>query len=209
VPLRAILLDAFLAKDYELSGPSWIDSDRFDIEAKLPRGSTKSDASVMMQTLLRERFHLKFHRATTPIPGFEIKVDGSGIKLKESKFKEASSTDAPLPRQMAGLNSPGFREAQHGSVFRISAVRQSIGELARLLERQMNRPVVDSTGLTAEYDFSLLYSIEELSQSDARGADAPFVATVLHNQLGLRLQKTKVERQTVVIDALDRIPTAN
>jgi len=64
VTLVDLILDAYDVRPYQIKGPSWLDSDRFDITAKVPSGTTREDAREMMRTLLAERFKLAVHRET-------------------------------------------------------------------------------------------------------------------------------------------------
>ena len=62
VPLKQLIALAYKVKPYQVSGPSWMDSTRFDIDAKLPDGASKDDVPAMLQNLLQERFKLAVHR---------------------------------------------------------------------------------------------------------------------------------------------------
>ncbi len=94
--LKTLLSYAYGAKAYQITGPDWMQSTRFDIVAKLPAGSTKADAPRMLQTLLEDRFKLVIHRTTEEHPVLAIVVGKGGPKLKESAEKPVPiDEDAP------------------------------------------------------------------------------------------------------------------
>src|SRR5579872_6062128 len=82
--LRNLLAQAFDLKTFQISGPDWLDSERFDIVAKVPKGATKGDVPVMLRNLLRERFQLTFHRDKKDLPVYALVAGKSGPKMKES-----------------------------------------------------------------------------------------------------------------------------
>jgi len=95
--LKTLMTYAYGVKAYQITGPDWISTTRFDIVAKMPEGSTKDDAPKMLQTLLEERFKLTTHRATAEHPVLALVVGGGGPKLKASAEKPvAIDENAPL-----------------------------------------------------------------------------------------------------------------
>jgi uncharacterized protein (TIGR03435 family) len=87
--LKELIVMAYKVKPYQITGPDWITTTRFDIVAKMPEGSTKADAPKMLQALLEDRFKLVVHRETKENPVLALVVAKGGPKMKES-------TDAPL-----------------------------------------------------------------------------------------------------------------
>jgi uncharacterized protein (TIGR03435 family) len=108
--LKDLIATAYAVKDYQVSGPAWLATDRFDIVAKLPDGASKDDAPKMLQALLEERFKLAAHRDTQEHPVFALLVGKDGPKLKESQgTAEPIDENAPLKpgeTQMDGPNGP-------------------------------------------------------------------------------------------------------
>jgi len=95
--LRSLLTYAYGVKPYQISGPDWMATTRFDIVAKMPDGSTKEDAPKMLQSLLEERFKLAIHRTSAEHPVLALVVGKGGPKLKASAEKPvAIDPDAPL-----------------------------------------------------------------------------------------------------------------
>jgi uncharacterized protein (TIGR03435 family) len=82
--LKNLLLNAYGVKSYQITGPSWLDSERFDIVAKIPEGTTKEQVKIMLQNLLKERFKLEIHHETKELPMYALVVGKGGPKMKES-----------------------------------------------------------------------------------------------------------------------------
>jgi uncharacterized protein (TIGR03435 family) len=99
--LKRLVAYAYGAQTYQISGPDWLPTDRFDIVATLPAGTNKDNAPAMMQTLLRDRFHLEARRATLEDqPVLAIVPGKSGLKLK-------ATSAAPQPLDMTQPLKPG------------------------------------------------------------------------------------------------------
>jgi uncharacterized protein (TIGR03435 family) len=84
VSLKQIMTNAYGVRGYQISGPKWLDSERFDIVAKIPKGATKETFQLMLQNLLAERFKLALHRETKELPIYALVVGKGGAKLKET-----------------------------------------------------------------------------------------------------------------------------
>ena len=242
VPLRRLLYTAFAVRPDQISGPDWLDSEVFDIAAKIAAGTTKEQANAMLQNLLIERFKITFHLTTRDLPGYELTVAKNGAKLKEVP-EAAPSPDATSPkpekRFQVDLDAKGFPiipEGRSGIVAmrnkdglnRMTCHACSIAELISRITVDLAVPmgspvspyamagrVVDKTELNGKYDFHLEYSgglvgaaLQPLSVDD-QAVSGPDLFTALEKQLGLRLEKTKVPLDVLVIDHADRVPTEN
>jgi uncharacterized protein (TIGR03435 family) len=105
--LKTLLSYAYGVKSYQITGPDWMGSARFDIVAKMPEGSTKADAPRMLQTLLEDRFKLVVHRSTDEHPVLAIVVAKGGPKLKASAEKPVPiDEDAPLKPGEINMDTP-------------------------------------------------------------------------------------------------------
>jgi len=170
------------------AGPDWVASgdDRYDVEAKAENPkATEAELLQMLQNLLNERFHLKFHRETHDMQGFELLLAKNGPKLKESKAEEARFSISPSGKPIPGqLNT-------------LTAQKYSMTQLADLLA-QFGPPVLDKTGLTGDYDFTI-------SGDDTNG---PVLSTALQQQLGLKFEAEKVPVSFFVVESAQK-PTAN
>jgi uncharacterized protein (TIGR03435 family) len=184
VSLRRLISMAYGIPDsrqYLLSGPDWLESEHFDISAKYNPAIKDADVPPMLLSLLTERFKLATHRETRQISGYALVVGKNGSKLRP----------AASPRPFAN-----FR-AQSGHAEGTSV---SMSDLADRLSRasfQLDRPVVDFTGLTGRYDLTL----------DWAPTDSIFSA--LEEQLGLRLEARKMPLEVLIVDHADKVPAAN
>jgi len=87
VPLKAVLMEAFNVKMEQIEGPSWLETDCFEISAKIPDGATRDQLPAMLQALLAERFKLAAHKEDRPRSGYALIVDKGGPKFKEDDPK--------------------------------------------------------------------------------------------------------------------------
>ncbi len=113
IELKGLLMYAYGVKPYQITAPDSISGTRFDIVAKMPEGSSKSDAAAMLRTLLEDRFKLVSHRATEELPVLAIVVGKGGAKLKPSADKPVPiDEDTPLrpgEMKMDGPDGPAMR----------------------------------------------------------------------------------------------------
>src|SRR5204862_7993495 len=127
-------------------GPSWLDSDKFDILAKpdAPGVPNVTQLRTMVQKLLVERFGLEFHREKKEVSAYVITVDKAGVKMTKGEGNRG--------------NLPGFGGRGPGSV---GVQNSTMAEFAEFLQaRILERPVVDQSGLTDRYDFKLEWKPE-------------------------------------------------
>ena len=106
--LKELIVTAYKVKPYQITGPDWISTTRFDIVAKMPEGSSKSDAPKMLQALLEERFKLAVHRDKKENPVLALVVAKGGPKLKESEAPTPIDENTPLkPGEMSADTPDG------------------------------------------------------------------------------------------------------
>ena len=172
VSLKNVIMNAYNVKGYQISGPSWLDSERFDIVAKIPPGATREEFRLMLQNLLAERFKLALHHDTKELPVYALVVGKNGLKMKESAKEDpaaapAAGPDAGPPQikmgkdgmpQLPAGNRPGTMMMMSAGKMKMQSTRQSIGGLTDMLSNQLGRPVIDETKLTALYDFTLEFA---------------------------------------------------
>jgi uncharacterized protein (TIGR03435 family) len=187
--MKNILMNAYDVKSFQITGPPWLDSERFDITATMPPDTTKEQFRAMLQNLLAERFKLTIHRDTKDLPMYSLTVAKSGPKMKESAEVPAPKDDGdaspppplPLPSQPK-IGPDGFPilplpAGGRGRLFmmmmpgrtRLVGQQQTIQDLATRLTNLLSRPVVDATGLKAKYDFTLTFSLEGLNMQGPMG----------------------------------------
>ena len=180
VSLKNIVQNAYNVKGYQISGPNWLDSQRFDIVAKIPKGATKEQFQKMLQNLLAERFKLVLHHETKELPMYALVVGKNGPKLKESPKEDPAATAAappptpPMdgarmrvdkdgkPQLPPGMGKGAMMMMMSPNGVQLTANGVKIGALAELLSNQVGRPVTDETKLTGEYDVSLNFAPENM-----------------------------------------------
>jgi len=175
--LKLLMMRAYDVKNFQITGPVWLDSERFDITATLPPDTTKEQFQVMLQNLLAERFKLAVHRENKELPMYALVVAKGGPKMKESVAvqppKDGEDGGPPLPSrpQMGPDGFPALPElAGRPGIFnimmngraRMIAHQQTMQDLAGQLTNQLNRPVKDETGLKAKYDFVVTFEPEPM-----------------------------------------------
>jgi uncharacterized protein (TIGR03435 family) len=183
VALRNVIMNAYNVRTYQITGPKTIDSERFDIVAKIPQGTTKEQFQLMLQGLLAERFGLKLHRETKELPAYALIVAKNGPKLKESAEDNAEAPGPPPPPppeadgarfrvqtgpdgmpKMPPMAGKGNMIMMMNGRLRLSANSQTMPRFAEMLANQLGTPVLDLTELKGKYDFTLDYAPDETTQ---------------------------------------------
>jgi uncharacterized protein (TIGR03435 family) len=211
--LRNLIAIAFHVDFFQILGSVPTDQE-YDLVANVPVGATRDQLRAMLKTLLSERFHLKAHMEQRPFPVYELVVAKGGSKLDEGTAK--SSDAAPegfpeLPGDRPGISSRNASVSGF-TVVRMRARRASVAELAQRLHPPDEHPILDKTGLTGKYDFTFEYATEQPSRTADTQPREPVAAdlyTALRQQLGLQLVSKKVPFDVVVVDSVDKVPSAN
>jgi bla regulator protein BlaR1 len=205
--LKMLIGFAYDLRDHQMAGgPSWLGSERYNVEAKadsatpIPPASNGATMRLMAQSFLAERFKLAVHHETKEEQVYELVVAKGGPKLKEA------TDTAKGPQQGLGMG--------RGKVNGMAAATSLI---ARFLSEQLGRSVIDKTGLTGKYDFALTWT-PEFGQQFPGGdrpeappptdANGPSIFTAIQEQLGLRLESAKGPVDVLVIDHAEK-PDAN
>jgi uncharacterized protein (TIGR03435 family) len=219
-----LIREAYGVDEYGLSGiPDWLNSERYDVEAKMDPSAADALSKLnpaqlklarqqMLQALMAKRFNLKVHRETKDEPVYFLVVGKNGPKLRDAKTRNAStllSADNTAARDKEQWQMvPGSEGGQkmHAS----SATMKSLGDW---LTRQLSRPVLDKTGLTGTYDFSIEWIPDTAPTSSPDTVTLPGIPgaslfTALQQQLGLKLDPGKSPMEILVIDHVER-PSGN
>jgi uncharacterized protein (TIGR03435 family) len=229
-PLRRLILFAYGVQPPQLAGgPSWLDSDRFDIVAQAegdlsptPPGGPPGPPQLMMQRLLAERFGLAVHTESRELSVYALTLarrDGQlGPRIKPAAVDcVALMTKAPggvpvqAPQLPNGRPACGVRRDGTG---RLTAGGTTMLMFAtQILTGLTDRLVIDRTGLAGAYDFDMEHQLEGRggpppSDSATAVADRPSIFTALEEQLGLKLQATRAPLDVLVIDRVTP-PTEN
>jgi uncharacterized protein (TIGR03435 family) len=198
-PLKDLIQQAYDVEDYQVAGgAAWVQTERYDVQAKAATAATPYEIRRMVQALLAARFQLKIHRETRAMTGFAMTVDKNGAKL-------------PPPKAGLPPDAMGVIQMRGGEMWGRGA---SMRNLARGLRFELGVPVLDETKIGGNYDFKLRF--EEGNDDLAEKPDGPPVGrtpaagsifTAL-KEVGLRLESGKLPVEVLVIDRAER-PSEN
>ncbi len=225
--ISQLIARAYGLPRYQLSAPGWTFNQRFDVAAKFPEGATPFQLPQMLQWLLAERFGLVAHVETRELAGFALLVGKNGAKMKPGE-PDSDAAQEPVPTsRLARMGHTldmlwSYDEKALGSsvspvavnLLRFNARRMPMEGLAQLLADRLNVPVIDMTGLQGDYYQVTLdlpipgapagEPVAGLPPVDPIGA---MLATV--EKLGLKLERRKTPIEVLVVDSVNRLPTAN
>lgn len=192
VTLKGTIAEAYeVAEDRILGGPEWIYSDRVQIEAKAGQPVGKEVLDSMLRTLLADRFKLQLHRKTRPRLTLALEIAKHGPKL-----------------QSVAAGNSSF-ENGHG---RLDATTLNMTQFAEILSHELRPlPVVDRTGLTGSFKFTLRFNADRPRIADPvdSATDLRFeISNAMQQQLGLELKSKKLPAEMLVIDHAEK-PSAN
>jgi uncharacterized protein (TIGR03435 family) len=203
--LSLFILQAYDVKFYEMVAPEWVthaSESSYDVSAKIRPGTTKENYRLMLQRMLSERFHLRVHRETREMPAYVLSLGKKGPKL--------------TPPSMAEPQAPHFTATFIGNHFHWAFHKAALADLAGSLVSQFWSPVLDETGLSGEYDFTLDFAPDENWQTRVGWRPAssvpdetPVLATAISEQLGLKLASRRGPVKVLVVDSADRAPVEN
>ncbi|MGO8817156.1 MAG: TIGR03435 family protein [Terriglobia bacterium] len=234
---KQLIALAYDVRDFQVTGgPSWIGSDKFDIDAKEPDGFSdelaklppdqrRGKMGLLIQSLLADRFGLKVSHATKDLPVYALVVAKGGPKLQAAKADDTNPN---------GMKGPDGHPLRHGNFMRLGLGElegQSVPVtfLAQELARQLGRNVLDQTGLKGSYDFTLKWAPDPSSMAMMQGppgggpppgagpapdsgsppdASGPSIFTAVQEQLGLKLESTKGPVDILIIDHVQQ-PSEN
>jgi len=223
--LANYLTMAYDIKDYQIIGPDWLTTSHFDIVAKRPEGiEGEKSLRAMVASLLEDRFKMVTHRETRDLPAYALVVSKGGLKIKEvppdPDGVDTSKVDVNVTGGQRGtIVDLGGGSSLSYSLNKMEAKKVNFASITDSLSKFLDRPVVDETGLTGRYNFTLEYSVSELkalvraSGADASqipdfGGDQPSIFTSVE-ELGLKFEPRKAPVPVIVIDSIQKMPTAN
>jgi uncharacterized protein (TIGR03435 family) len=226
---------AYRTKVSNIFGPDWISSDRFDISATIPAGGKTTQIPEMFQSLLADRFQLKFHREKREFPVYALLIGKGELKLKEvpPDSDQGDKEKEPPPINVSGGGSAAGVSLNlgNGSSWsfvpnRFEAKKLTMEQFAANLERFADRPIVDMTGLKGQYDLGFDINPEDyrpmlIRSAISAGATLPPQALRLLDgtssaslsdalqPIGLRLETRKAPLDVIVVDDAKKTPTGN
>ncbi|HEV2710215.1 MAG TPA: TIGR03435 family protein [Edaphobacter sp.] len=216
--LRGLISNAYVVtgssvKGLIVGGPAWMASQAFDVQVKVDpptaaRWSTLSQQAVdeerrsVLRELLAERFQLKLHREPREMPAYALTVVKGGSKLQPPV--EETNLSADVPKSRINFYGRGHMQGHFATLGNLSGSLAGEPEIA-------GRPVVDKTGLTGQYDFTLHWAPFDPDPAAAPtdpGEQGPSLFTALEEQLGLKLKSEKEQVEVIVVDSVEK-PSEN
>jgi uncharacterized protein (TIGR03435 family) len=226
VQLTDVLLHAFSLQPYQLSGPAWLDNDPIDILAVVPAGAPKKQIPLMFQALIEDRFKLKYHRETQVAPVYALVVAAGGPKLVEATPDDAYVSMGAWPFGATKVkNANGVIHTEFASMtMKMLAEYFNQYPDTQYVIGFVDLPIVDMTGLKGSYQVTLDFLRSDgprarpappPNQGDA-GQAVPTASEPGGNsvreslaKLGLKLERQRLPVEKLVIDHIERTPTAN
>lgn len=219
--LASMIAAAYKVRREQVSGPSWLTEERYDVEAKIPEGAPSSSLNEMLQSLLKERLGLKVHAEDRELAGYALTVAKGGPKLTAASADSSAKAEQPMSMEdrMKALQqrvkantaarqaeaatsgnpaSPGARES-----WSTYEMRDATAEgIARRISQFSRKPVSDMTGLDGKY--ALYLEIRQAADDSPEHAASEALA-----KFGLKLDSRKVPTQMIVVDSASKVPTEN
>jgi uncharacterized protein (TIGR03435 family) len=202
VPARLIISVMYRMPTGRIKGgPSWLDTDLWEIEAKADKGYDSDDLHTMFKNLLADEFKLKFHVESKEGPVYVLTVDKGGLKMK------ANDTPPDFEIPIKGGPGPGALDGRRVPMEYLCYF------LGSNVLRADERPVIDKTGLTGNYDFTLSFlpdlppgfNRDQLPPGLPPGfLDRPNIYDALKQQLGLKLESQKGPVPSMIIDSVEK-----
>jgi uncharacterized protein (TIGR03435 family) len=214
IPLQYLIQLAYGFGPFQVSGaPDWVNGMYVTVQAKsdpaadallakLPDDQALLEKRHMLQALLADRLQLKTHWETRPGAGFNLTIAKGGPKLQPTPKVEPADPSDPAP--VANALGPEVHAGGSSQGRVIECRRFTMRSITAMLGTQLKQPVVDRTGLTGTYDFTIQFNLDNSSEPDAY----PSLPTALEEQLGLKLESAKGPIDTLVIDHVEK-PSEN
>jgi uncharacterized protein (TIGR03435 family) len=226
---KFLIAYAYKVKAFQVSGgPSWTDSERYDIDAKVPDSvaerafkvpfdQTKQQYLLMVQALLVDRFKLKVSYQTKELPVLALVVAKSGPKVREAKPGDA------YPSGIKDSDGRAIGRTWRMARGQLIAQGISMESLGGVLSQYLGRTVLNQTGLKGDYDFTLQWTPDYRESEMLKGSEdarpetdnaplpdstGPSIFTAIQEQLGLKFESQKAPVQVLVIDHVER-PSEN
>lgn len=198
VTLRASIRWAWHVSAYQVTGPDWLDSERYEITGKASGPATEDELRAMMQALIQERFKLAFHRQTKELAAYVLVAGKNGPKVQEAKTEGEMNVDVNQ-KQLS-----------------VSVQRAPVSQMIDMISNILRAPVIDQTGLTGRYDLTLNVA-KYVGDMAARGQSMDslqadpmaIISMILQEEFGLKLEGRKVPLEMVIIDHAEKVPVEN
>jgi len=213
--LRDLIEAAYQLRDFQIAGgPSWMDSAHFDVSADRlgPAAPVPSFDVIgaMLQTLLQQQLHLVTHREPRELPVYSLTIPKAGAKIYRARQQDCARfvwSRNPVPIETRW--SPGYcGAAETGPNVRLNHTLDAAAmnfsgadSFIAFLSRQLDRPLIDRTGLTGRFDIRLEWNLEATVKALSPDNESPSIFSAVEQQLGLLLIPGKAPVEVLVIDS--------
>ena len=195
VSLKSAIRWAYHVFEYQISGPDWLQSERYDIIAKASGTVAEAQLRTMLQALLVDRFKVELHHQTKDLQAYVLVVGKNGPKFKESQSDGETEMQPDQKRMIVTIH------------------RAPISQLTEMLSNLFRAPVVDMTELKGKYDVTLNVAKYIGDMQPAAGGAPPdplsIITGALQEELGLRLESKKMALDFLIIDRAEKVPIEN
>jgi uncharacterized protein (TIGR03435 family) len=205
--LKTLLGVAYGLRTQQISGPGWLDSDEFEIQAKPPEGATQDQIGAMLQSLLKDRFQLQLRRETRTTDILALVQGPGGPRLTTATEAPQDPAVEAAKGAEAGRRARNWGPAYSGTF--INDGHMTLDDLADTLSGRLDQPVRNLTGISGEFAISLQFAVERTAAAQPDNPDAPHPPTVfqaLQDQLGLRLESRKGPADFIIVESASRKP---
>ena len=228
-PVRGLITFAYQLQNFQLlDAPSWTQNERYDIQASAGREIPNTPIGqvgpiqMMVRSLLAERFKLVIRRETREMPIYALVLDRADGRLGPNLMRSTTDCEAlfaaargrggapPPPPNANGAPQCGMM----GGFGRVGVGAQPMRQVAQMLSAQVQRTVIDKTGLEGNFDFMLTFTPDQLPQGPGGPGgpgggppvdpNGPSIFTALQEQLGLKLESERGPVDVVVVESIER-----
>jgi uncharacterized protein (TIGR03435 family) len=191
VTLKAAIQWAYHLQAIQIDGPAWIDNGRYDIVAKAPAAATSEQLRLMVRTLLADRFKLAFHRETKEMPAYVVTVAKGGHKMTPSE----------------GDGEMQMKPTGKGLIVAITHV--TLAQLSEMASSPLQAVVIDQSGLTGAWDFTLDVSSFVMTQPAGIDDAISMIVQALNQQVGIKIEQKKAPAELLIVDHAEKVPVEN
>ena len=223
IPLTLLVGLAYRVRPEQVAGPEWMKSTDYDVLAELPAGSTKEQIPGMLETMLKDRLGLRAHLRTVEQQVYALVVGAKGLQVKEGVPDGEDFGTPAEERKLREYTMSGMGRYKNDGRGHYEWAAASMSAFADYLSQgnsMTGLPVIDMTGLKGAYQLTMDFQFTTLADVRANAAKAgdgqaadpnPRVDAVFKSieRMGLKLERRKAPMEEVVVDQVEKTPTAN
>ncbi len=208
--LKMLLMRAFNIQANQISGPNWLENERYNVSAKINPGSSTEQFRLMLQGFLLERFQMQVHHDFKRLPVYNLVIAKTGSKVSQAERLPEAKDEAARKGIMQNKAAESLNFHKQNMIYRRSFFlpNATVEEFAAKLSTFLDRPLMEKTHIDGRHAFSLKWSPEG-TQTEANGLRGPSIFAAVEEQLGLKLERGTAEVETLVIDVINKTPSVD